>query len=158
MLHEFARVLRYPRLQAFYSLTENLVFDYVSFLRQSAEIVTLHALVVAPVRDVNDIIVMQTAIIGDAHVLCTKDQDFFESPAREYLDKLGIAVLDDIGLCAVCAADNAVTNPRNWSGTYLPQIRANYSGMVGRGGAHELRLSRTRRHPLRRRRPCSLPR
>ena len=26
MLHELARVLRYPRLQAFYDLTENLVF------------------------------------------------------------------------------------------------------------------------------------
>jgi predicted nucleic acid-binding protein len=28
MLHELARILRYPRLQAFYDLTENLVFDY----------------------------------------------------------------------------------------------------------------------------------
>jgi predicted nucleic acid-binding protein len=27
MLHELARVLRYPRLQAFYELNENLVFD-----------------------------------------------------------------------------------------------------------------------------------
>lgn len=98
MLHELARVLRYPRLRAFYNLTESLVFDYVNFLRQSAELVTLDPLVVAPVRDVNDIIVMQTAIIGDAQVLCTKDQDFFESPAREYLEKLGVAVLDDIAL------------------------------------------------------------
>jgi predicted nucleic acid-binding protein len=28
MLHELAKGLRYPRLQAFYALTENLVFDY----------------------------------------------------------------------------------------------------------------------------------
>jgi predicted nucleic acid-binding protein len=57
MLHELARVLRYPRLQAFYDLPEYLVFDYVNFLRRSSEIVTLNPLVTAPIRDVNDIIV-----------------------------------------------------------------------------------------------------
>lgn len=98
MLHELAKVLRYPRLQAFYDLPEDLVFDYVSFLRRSSEIVTLNPIVTAPIRDVNDIIVMQTAIIGEADILCTKDEDFFEKPAREYLSKMGIAVLDDISL------------------------------------------------------------
>jgi putative PIN family toxin of toxin-antitoxin system len=98
MLHELARVLRYPRLQAFYGLTENLVFDYVNFLRRASETVDLNPLVAAPIRDVNDIIVMQTAIIGEAEVLCTTDNDFFDEPAREYLDKLGIVVLDDISL------------------------------------------------------------
>ena len=98
MLYELARVLRYPRLQMFYDLSENLVFDYVNFLRRSSELVTLDPLVSAPIRDVNDVIVMQTAIIGEADILCTKDDDFFEKPASEYLSKLGIAVLDDISL------------------------------------------------------------
>jgi putative PIN family toxin of toxin-antitoxin system len=98
MLHELARVLRYPRLRNFYALTEDLVFDYVDFLRRSAEIVTLDPLVTAPIRDVNDIIVMQTAIIGEADILCTKDEDFFEKPASEYLRRMDIAVLDDIAL------------------------------------------------------------
>lgn len=98
MLHELARVLRHPRLQAFYGLTENLVFDYVNFLRKASEIVELNPLVASPIRDVNDVVVMQTAIIGEADFLCTKDRDFFEDPAREYLSKLGIAVLDDISL------------------------------------------------------------
>ena len=98
MLHELARVLRYPRLQAFYDLPEHLVYRYVGFLRSSAEIVVLNPLVTAPIRDVNDVIVMQTAIIGEADVLCTRDDDFFEPPAAEYLDKMGIAVLDDIAL------------------------------------------------------------
>ena len=98
MLHELAKVLRYPRLQRFYALPENLVFDYVNFLRRFSEIVTLNPLVIAPIRDVNDIIVMQTAIIGEADILCTKDDDFFETPAREYLTKMGIDVLDDISL------------------------------------------------------------
>jgi len=98
MLHELARVLRYPRLQTFYDLPESLVFDYVNFLRQSAEIVPLNPLVTAPIRDVNDVIVMQTAIIGEADILCTNDHDFFEEPACEYLTRMGIAVLDDVSL------------------------------------------------------------
>jgi uncharacterized protein len=98
MLHELAKILRYPRLQEFYDLPENLVFDYVNSLRQSSEIVTLNPLVTPPIRDVNDIIVMQTAIIGEADILCTKDDDFFEKPASEYLTKMGIVVLDDISL------------------------------------------------------------
>ncbi len=46
----------------------------------------------------HDVIVMQTAIIGEADILCTKDEDFFETPAAEYLDKMGIAVVDDVAL------------------------------------------------------------
>jgi putative PIN family toxin of toxin-antitoxin system len=98
MLHELAKVLRYPRLREFYGLTEDLVFEYVKFLRRSSEIVTLDPLVIVPIRDVNDIIVMQTAIIGEADILCTKDEDFFEDPASEYLRKMDVAVLDDITL------------------------------------------------------------
>lgn len=98
MLHELARVLRYPRLQAFYGLTEDLVFDYVKFLHHFSEIVVLDPLVKAPIRDVHDVIVMQTAIIGEADILCTNDDDFFTEPAAEYLDRLGITVLDDVSL------------------------------------------------------------
>jgi predicted nucleic acid-binding protein len=58
----------------------------------------LNPFVTAPIRDVNDVIAMQTAIIGEADLLCTKDEDFFEQPAAEYLEKIGIAVLDGIEL------------------------------------------------------------
>src|SRR5689334_10479280 len=91
-------MLRYPRLRRFYNLPEERVYDYIGFLRNSAEIVPLSPLVAAPIRDINDVIVMQTAIIGDADVLCSSDEDFFEPPASEYLKKSGIAVLDDIEL------------------------------------------------------------
>jgi putative PIN family toxin of toxin-antitoxin system len=98
MLYELARVLRYPRLQEFYGLTENLVFDYVAFLRRSAEIVTLNPLLTAPIRDVNDVVVVQTAIIGEADIICTNDEDFFEKPITRYLANHGISVLDDKAL------------------------------------------------------------
>lgn len=98
MLYELTRVLRYPRLQKFYDLPENLIYGYISFLRRSAEIVPLNPLVTAPIRDVNDVIVMQTAIIGEADILCTKDEDFFEEPASKYLNRMGITVVDDVTL------------------------------------------------------------
>lgn len=98
ILYELAKALRYPRLQKFYDLPENLIYDYVSFLRLSSEIVPLNPLVTAPIRDVNDVIVMQTANIGEANILCAKDDDFFQSPAVEYLNKMGITVIDDIAL------------------------------------------------------------
>ena len=98
MLHELARVLRYPRLQEFFGLTEDFVYNYVAFLRRSAEIVILNPLLAAPIRDVNDVIVVQTAIIGEADIICTNDEDFFEKPMVQYLSHHGISVLDDIAL------------------------------------------------------------
>jgi len=98
MLFELARVLRYPRLQAVYGLSEEEVYNYIAFLRDSAEIVSVNPLVTAPIRDVNDVVVMQTAIAGKVDVLCTRDDDFLEQPASKYLDEMGIVVIDDIAL------------------------------------------------------------
>jgi len=98
MLYELARVLRFPRLQDFFGPTEALVFDYVTFLRRSAEIVTLNPLLTAPIHDVNDVIVVQTAIIGEAEIICTNDGDFFGKRIARYLSNHGISVLDDIAL------------------------------------------------------------
>jgi putative PIN family toxin of toxin-antitoxin system len=98
MLFELARVLRYPRMLALHGLSEVRIYDYVGFLREAAEIVILNPLLITPIRDVNDTVVMQTAIIGDADILCTRDRDFFEPPAESFLGKAGIAVLDDVSL------------------------------------------------------------
>jgi len=98
MLFELARVLRYPRMLALYGLSEERIYEYIGFLREAAEIVPSDPFLVTPIRDVNDTVVMQTAIIGDAEVLCTKDQDFFEPPAEPFLRRAGIEVLDDVAL------------------------------------------------------------
>ena len=98
MLHELAQVLRYPRLIAIHRLPETKIYDFVEFLREVAEIVPLNPVFTAPIRDINDLIVLQTAVIGEADVICTTDRDFFQPPASEFLHKLGIAVMDDIAL------------------------------------------------------------
>jgi hypothetical protein len=41
-------------------------------------------------------VIIQTDVIGEADILCSKDRHFFEPPAEEFPRKAGIAVLDDI--------------------------------------------------------------
>jgi putative PIN family toxin of toxin-antitoxin system len=98
ILHETAKVLRYPRFQKFHALTEDGVYQYIGFLRDIAEIVTLDPTFTVPIRDVNDIIVAQTAILGEADVLCTLDDDFYEPAAAQFLGRFGIAVMSDVDL------------------------------------------------------------
>ena len=96
MLYELAKVLRYPRMLALHGLSESRVFDYIGFLREASEIVRTNPLLITPIRDVNDTVVMQTAIIGEANILCRRDQEFFGPPAEPFLHKAGITVMDDI--------------------------------------------------------------
>jgi putative PIN family toxin of toxin-antitoxin system len=98
MLYELAKVLRYPKMLALHGLSESRIYDYIGFLRRTTEVIRPNPLLVTPIRDINDTVVMQTAIIGEADVLCTRDQDFFEPPAEPFLRRAGIAVLDDIAL------------------------------------------------------------
>jgi predicted nucleic acid-binding protein len=79
-------------------LSAQRIYEYIGFLREAAEIVILNPLLVTPIRDLKDTVVMQTAVIGEADVLCTKDSDFFEPPAALFLRKAGIEVLNDISL------------------------------------------------------------
>jgi len=81
-----------------HGLSEGRIYEYIALLRAVSEIVSTDPLLITPVRDVNDVIVMQTAIIGGAEVLCTKDEDFFEPPAHPFLQRTGIEVLDDLAL------------------------------------------------------------
>ena len=65
---------------------------------RGTDIVRPNPLLITPIRDLNDAVVMQTAIIGEAEVLCARDQDFFDHPAEPFLRTAGIQVLDDIAL------------------------------------------------------------
>jgi len=98
MLFEVARVLRYPRLMAVHGEGEEAIYNFTSWLRDAAEIVALDPLTRAPIRDRNDIFVLQTALSGEADVLCSGDRDFFELPASIFLASCGIGVLADVEL------------------------------------------------------------
>ena len=98
MLFELARVLRYPRLLQLYGLTENRVYGFIALLREAAEVVPLSPLLVVPMRDINDIVVAQTAIVGEADVLCTRDKDFYELDIVRFMHDAGVTILDEIAL------------------------------------------------------------
>jgi len=70
ILSEVAKVLRYPRLQEFYGLSEDRIYEFIGLLRDVAEIVVLSPFLILPSRDANDIVILQTAILGEADVLC----------------------------------------------------------------------------------------
>jgi putative PIN family toxin of toxin-antitoxin system len=98
MLTELAGVLRYPRLQALYRLTEDEIYDYILFLQQSSEIVILDRLLSVPIRDPKDISVLQTAIIGEANIICTLDSDFYAVETRTFCAALKIEICTDLEL------------------------------------------------------------
>jgi putative PIN family toxin of toxin-antitoxin system len=91
-------VLRYPRLRAIHSLPEHRIYDYIGLLREISELVPLNPLLTIPIRDPNDIVVAQTAILGEADVLCTTDEDFYDAGMTRFFGNLGIMVVDDISL------------------------------------------------------------
>ncbi len=150
MLYELARVLRYPRMLALHGLSEKRIYDYVGFLREAAEIVVPNPLMVTPIRDVNDTVVMQTAVIGEADILCTKDRDFFEHPAEGFLRKAGIAVLDDISLMrqlrSICSSgpnpqmDNSAARIRSAPVQEIPQTLAANFRVASKPGLSAFRL------------------
>lgn len=98
ILYEAAKVLRYPRFRKFHALTEDGIYQYIRFLRDIAEIVTLDPTLIVPIRDANDILVAQTAVLGEADILCTKDKDFYDSTAEQFLGRFGIKVISDVHL------------------------------------------------------------
>jgi putative PIN family toxin of toxin-antitoxin system len=95
ILSEVARVLRYPRLMAVHGENEETIYEFIGWLRSAAEMVAFDLLARAPIRDRNDIFVLQTAFSGEADVVCTGDRDFFEPPASIFLASCGIEVLTD---------------------------------------------------------------
>jgi predicted nucleic acid-binding protein len=58
-------------------------------------------LLIVTIRDPNDIVVIQTAIIGGAETICTTDEDFFTPPASTFLQSVNIQVFTDAELMAV---------------------------------------------------------
>jgi putative PIN family toxin of toxin-antitoxin system len=88
ILVELARVLRYPRLQALFKLSEEQIYNYVQFLQAVSQPVAPDHTLAVPMRDPKDIVVLQTAVSGEANVICTLDSDFYDDDDRELLERL----------------------------------------------------------------------
>jgi putative PIN family toxin of toxin-antitoxin system len=104
-LAELARVLRYPRLQALYSLTEEEIYDYVQFLRSASETVDIDQSLRVPMRDPNDVAILQTAIAGAADLICTLDTDFRDAETVAYCAAAGVEICTDRELSSRLGSD-----------------------------------------------------
>ena len=75
ILVEVRRALSYPNVQARWPLTGEGIGAYLEFLESAAFCVEdLPLLVPAVVSDPDDDPILQTAILGNADVLCTRDR------------------------------------------------------------------------------------
>jgi len=97
---ETTRVLRYPRLQKLYELTEDELYRYAQFLQEVSELVVIAQPYHAPLRDPQDLHVMQTAERGEADVLCSNDGDFHETGIIAFCAARGIEVCSEATLLA----------------------------------------------------------
>jgi putative PIN family toxin of toxin-antitoxin system len=98
ILAESSRVLRYPRMRVRHGMSESRIYDYVMFLQSVATMVRPDPALMTPIRDPNDIVVLQTAITGGAEAICTTDEDFFHTPALAFLRSVSILVFTDMEL------------------------------------------------------------
>jgi len=92
---ETIRVLRYPRLQRLHALSEEQLYDYKQFLQRASQTVVLRQPYHAPLRDTNDLDVLQTAERGEADVLCSNDGDFHDPVIVGYCAARGIEVCNE---------------------------------------------------------------
>jgi putative PIN family toxin of toxin-antitoxin system len=95
ILVELARVLRYPRLQALFGLSEEQIYNYVQFLREVSQPVIPDYTLRVSIRDPQDIVVLQTAVSGEADIICTVDKDFYDVDTIAFCAALGIDVCND---------------------------------------------------------------
>lgn len=95
---ELTRVLRYPHLQSLYGLTENDLYEYVMFLHSVCKFIVADPSLRVPIRDPEDVAILQTAVAGGANIICTLDQDFLDPQTVSFCTTLGIEICSDVEL------------------------------------------------------------
>jgi putative PIN family toxin of toxin-antitoxin system len=98
ILAEADRVLRYPHVQTRWPLSDEAIKTYLALLEDSAFMVALPPEMPAIVSDPDDDPILQTAILGRADVLCSRDAAFRAAAVAEVCRAHGIRVLDDVAL------------------------------------------------------------
>ena len=98
ILVEVQRVLTYPRVQARWPLPGEAVEQYLVFLEAAGVLVELPDVSPAVLSDPDDDPILQTAILGRADILCTRDEAFRDEVVEQVCTAHGIKILDDITL------------------------------------------------------------
>ena len=105
LIDEVQRVLKYPRIQAVYALSESEIRQHIEYLQSFGELVTPAEGPPVVLKDPNDDPVVYTAIAGAADVICTVDRHFYEPNVLEFCYRQGIQVLSDLDLLRALRAE-----------------------------------------------------
>lgn len=95
ILDEVERVLHYPRLIKQFDLSEADIVAYLAFLSRRATTIVPDDNVTPPIRDPDDVHVIQTAVGGKSEYLCTLDSHFYEESVIAFCAHYGIIVIPD---------------------------------------------------------------
>jgi putative PIN family toxin of toxin-antitoxin system len=93
MLEELAEVLNRPRIKTKYGISEDDIKELLILIEERSE----HVLLSGDInicRDKDDNVVIETAIMGQADFLVTRDDDIkFDKAVSSFLKKYGISVI-----------------------------------------------------------------
>ncbi len=100
LLAELARVLRYDRLRPIHGLDEKGIDDHVANVAANSVAVQLPTESVPSIipRDPNDDLIVATAVLGGAEVICTLDRHLRHPDVVAYCAERGIRVMTDVEL------------------------------------------------------------
>lgn len=98
LLDELDRILRYPRLQRLHGFDDDEIKRFVNSVGTLAAIVMLEHVEAVTTADVDDDPIVATAVVGQADVLCTRDNDLFAESVIAYCFQHNIRVLTDVQL------------------------------------------------------------
>jgi len=99
LLDELRRVLNYPRVQAAHGLSVEKAERHVGDVATSAEIVEVSSSIPSAVpQDPGDDPIVDTAVLGRANALCTRDGHLHSPTVIEYCRQFGIRILTDVEL------------------------------------------------------------
>ena len=100
LLRETERALAYPRLQKLWRLTAQDIQEHVDLIEKISCLVQPVVKIPVVLGDPNDDPVVYTAVAGEADVLCTLDQHFFEPDVARFAQSHHIRILTDVQLLA----------------------------------------------------------
>jgi putative PIN family toxin of toxin-antitoxin system len=103
ILGEVSRVLAYPRLQSRWGLTDERIQAHANRLASAAEVVIVALADRVVPDDPDDDFIVQTAVVGHADALCTRDTHLLSLEVVQYCHSHGVRVMDDIELYRVLA-------------------------------------------------------
>src|ERR1035438_6648781 len=89
LIREVGRVLKYPRIQSVYRLTDADIQQHIEYLQSLGEIVVPAEGPPIILKCSDDDPVVYTALAGAADVICTVDRHFYEPNVLQFCSRYG---------------------------------------------------------------------